>query len=414
MKDAIKQHLEQPEQLEKLYRTNKIQFRKAFDAAYPDIQQHPVAQAWQARLHHDQQETSWGTPRERWLVVLLSIIAGLIAKYPDFSGLEPDYYYQRNIAFVVFPALAAYFAWKQLLPVRKLLLPAIATVLAAVYINLLPANDKSDTLLLASIHLPLFMWTVLGYTFTGRQFRDYAKRIDFLRYNGDLVVMTTVMLIAGGILSAVTIGLFDLIGIKAEEFYFRNIAVWGLAAAPLIGTFLVQTNPQLVKYVSPVIARIFAPLVLVMLLVYLSAMVYTGKDPYNDREFLLIFNLLLVGVMAIILFSVAETTRHAAGKANTLLLLALAIVTIFVNGIALSAILFRISEWGITPNRLAVLGSNLLILVHLLMVSFHIFQSLKDNQETGRVEKSIAWFLPVYSLWTMLVVFGFPQFFSFQ
>jgi len=39
-----------------------------------------------------------------------------------------------------------------------------------------------------------------------------------------------------------------------EDFYFEKIAIWGLAAAPIIGTFLVLTNYQLARNVSPVFA----------------------------------------------------------------------------------------------------------------------------------------------------------------
>ncbi|UJH92133.1 hypothetical protein LZ575_06015 [Antarcticibacterium sp. 1MA-6-2] len=107
------------------------------------------------------------------------------------------------------------------------------------------------------------------------------------------------------IMTGITIGLFSLIGINIEQFYFEYVVVFGLPAIPILGTYLTQTNPHLVGKISPVIARIFSPLVLVMLVIYLVAMLYSGKDPYNDREFLLIFNVLLIGVMAIIFFSVA-------------------------------------------------------------------------------------------------------------
>jgi hypothetical protein len=113
-------------------------------------------------------------------------------------------------------------------------------------------------------------------------------------------------------------------------------------------------------------------------------------------------------------FSVAETSKNTGNKFGILLLLALSIVTIIVNGIALSAILFRITEWGITPNRLAVLGGNVLILIHLLIVAYRLFKALRDDQALEDVEKSIAFFLPVYSAWTLLVAFGFPLLFNFK
>jgi len=86
------------------------------------------------------------------------------------------------------------------------------------------------------------------------------------------------------------------------------------------------------------------------------------------------------------------------------MLFGLSVLTMIVNGIALSAIVFRISEWGTYPNKLAVLGGNILILINLLFVTFRLYKTIKDKNEIYRVEKSMALFLPVYSLWTALVV----------
>ena len=111
---------------------------------------------------------------------------------------------------------------------------------------------------------------------------DVEKRLSFLKYNGDLVVITTLILLAGAIMTGITIGLFELIGFHIEHFYFENVVIFGLPAAPIVGTYLTQTNPQLVGKVSPVIAKIFSPLVLVMLVIYLAAMVYSGNDFSNN------------------------------------------------------------------------------------------------------------------------------------
>jgi hypothetical protein len=143
-------------------------------------------------------------------------------------------------------------------------------------------------------------------------------------------------------------------------------------------------------------------------------MVYSGKDPYNDREFLLIFNGLLIGVMAIIFFSVAETSRTTKSNAEIWILLLLSVVTVIVNGVALSAILFRISEWGFTPNRAAVLGGNVLILINLFLVTTQLFKVLSKKADITRVGKAIAFYLPVYCLWAMIVTFLFPFLFGFK
>lgn len=414
MKEEIVNNLDNPKQLEKLYREDKTTFKRAFNTIYPDIKDKQTAQVWNERLNFENEEISWGINKELIFTIVAAFIAGLLAKIPEFSTIKADYFYPRNIAYIVFPLMTAYFLWKQKNQHKNIIICSVVILLSVFYINLLPNNEKSDTLILACIHLPLFLWTVLGFSFVGDNLKNYQRRLDFLKFNGDLIVMTTIILIAGIVLTFLTLGLFSLIDMQIEEFYFKYIVIWGLAASPIVGTFLVQTNPQLVNKVAPVIAKVFTPLVLATLVIYLVAVFVTGKDPYNDRDFLLIFNLLLIGVMAIILFSIAETYRNSDTNVGIFLLLALSIATVIVNGTALSAILYRISEWGISPNRLAVLGSNVLILTNLLMVTYRLFKTIRNRNQIEYVEKSIASFLPIYGLWTILVTFIFPLLFNFK
>jgi hypothetical protein len=346
MKDEILNHLNDPRQLEKLYRSSKAPFKREFSTLYPELKGNTLADFWNERLNYESDDINWGTGRELLFVIIASLVAGFIAKIPGMFQISEEFFYPRNIGFIFLPLLTAYFAWKNNLQLKQIAVIFGAMLASLVYINVLPASTKSDTLILACIHLALLMWVLFGSAFVGNNLTDYNKRLDFLRYNGDLVVMTTLILIAGGIMTGLTIGLFSLIGFQIEKFYFEYIGVFGLASAPIVGTYLTQSNPQLVSKVSPVIAKIFSPLVLVMLVIYLAAMVYSGKDPYNDREFLLIFNGLLIGVIAIIFFSVAERSKTTKSISEIWVLFLLSAITIIVNGIALSAILFRISEGG--------------------------------------------------------------------
>lgn len=413
MKNQIINSLNDPRQLEKMYRTNKGLFKREFNLLYPELKGNASADFWHERLNYENEDINWGTRSDLVFVLAASIIAALAAKFPAIFNINEDFFYPRNIGFIVFPALAAFFAWKNELSKGKAVLIAALIMGSITFINSLPDNEKSDTLILSCVHLLLFLWSILGICFVGGIKNDHEKRLAFLKYNGDLVVITALMLIAGGIMTGVTIGLFGLIGLSIEKFYFEYVVVSGLAAAPILGTYLTQANPQLVGKVSPVIAKIFSPLVLVMLVIYMTAMVYAGKNPYNDREFLLIFNVLLIGVMAIIFFSIAGTSAAAKSRAEICILLLLAAVTIIVNSIALSAILFRIAEWGITPNRTAVLGGNVLILIHLLLVTVQLFKTFARKDEIIQVGKTIAAYLPVYVLWAFIVTFLFPLLFGF-
>lgn len=414
MKNEILSNLDNPGQLEQLYRADKSTFKRTFRTLYPELKDNVLVSFWNERLKFTNEEISWGNRQDLVFVIITCLVAGLIAKMPTFLPLKEEFFYSRNIGFIVFPMLTAYFARKNKLSTRKMGFMAGLTLAGLLFINFLPDDNKRDTLVLSCLHLPLFLWSITGFAFIGDFENSDERRLGYLRYNGDLIVMTTLILIAGGIMTGVTVGLFELIGFKIQKFYFENVVIFGLPAAPIVGTYLTQTNPQLVSKVSPIIAKIFSPLVAIMLVIYLVAIVYSGKDPYNDREFLLIFNGLLVGVMALIFFSVAEASKTTKSLTEIGVLFLLSALTVLVNGIALSAILFRISEWGITPNRAAVLGSNLLILVNLLLVTAQLFRVLSKEATLTEVRKAIAFYMPIYFIWAIIVTFVFPLLFGFK
>jgi hypothetical protein len=213
MKDEILSHLNDPGKLERLYRNNKVPFKREFSTLYPELKGNLLADCWNERLNYETDEINWGTGRELLWVILAALVAGFIAKIPALFQIDEEFFYPRNIGFIFLPLLTAYFAWKNKLQPRSIAVTCGVMLVSLIYINLLPASTTSDTLILACIHLPLLLWVLLGAAFVGNNLADDNKRLDYLRYNGDLVVMTTLILIAGGIMTGLTIGLFSLIGL---------------------------------------------------------------------------------------------------------------------------------------------------------------------------------------------------------
>ena len=412
MENEIKININNPKQLEKLYRENQAAFVLAFNTVYEEMKDTPSAQVWNERLNFTQENVTRININEIIFIVLATFVGGLIAKVPGFLGIEYDVYLSKNIGFIVFPILSMYFIWKQKLETTSFILPMILFIGSAIFINSLPYNEQSSTFILSLIHLPIFLWSILGYAFVGGDIRNSQKKIAFLKFNGNFIVMTALIFISGVLFTGITVALFELLKIDIKQFYFEQIAVWALAAIPMLSSYLVQNNPQLVNKISPTIARIFTPLVFITLLAFLAALMYTGKNIYNDRNFLLLFNALLIGVMAIILFSLTEATKNASSKMNLIMLFGLSLLTIIANAIALSAIAFRLSEFGISPNRLAVLGANLLMFVHLLFVTYGLIKNLKGKATIQDVEQEIALFIPAYAVWAAFVTFAMPFIFK--
>lgn len=417
MKKEILDNLNNPEMLEKLFRDSRKGFREAFNEVYPEISEREAVKFWKARLEYDFRSDSPKTFElpELVKVITVCLITAFLIKIPALfnTGYSDEVFYMKNAAIIVFFGLTLYHVWNsRISQTFRLAMTALAFLIPALYINLLPSQNASNAVNLVYIHLPLMMWFIYGFVFTGYDFRNLNRRMDFIRYNGDLAIIYALIALAGGLLTGITVGLFDSIGLNIEEFYAKNIIITGAAAAPVVATFLTDKIPALVSRIAPLIATIFSPLVLLTLVIFLITVIVTGKDPYNDRDFLLVFNIMLSGVMGVIIFSVSGTSAVKHQRFNGVVLFMLAIITIIIDLIALSAIFYRLEEFGLTPNRLAVLISNILVLGNLILIMADLFRINFKNWEFKALEMTVAKYLPVYLIWIITVVFGFPVIFG--
>jgi len=402
-------YLENPEQLEILYRKDKVHFQEIFSElshSYPDS---PLVSFWHSRLKFDQQPVISFSKSDVLQIFATIFVLGTYATFPFWSGKteeEASVFFLKNIGYLAFSSLIVYFFRTRHHSEKvKWMIVAILAVLG-IYINLLPAGatNPSDTLILAGIHLPLILWGITGFVF------KTSNRFEFLRFNGDLLVAAGILFLSWMLMSGVTMGLFELIGFRLEQYYPRYVLIPGLTAIPILAAITVLRNTGFVNQVSPWVARIFSPLALVMLSLFLIFFLQSGKDPFTDRDFLLVFNLILIAVLALILFSLSAAEQRWLNQ----VLFALSLVTILVNLTALSAIVYRLADYGLTPNRLAILGANVLFLIHLLLVGNKLRLMLSGKASREQVLTSLGNYLPVYILWAGVVTLLFPVLFGFK
>jgi hypothetical protein len=419
MIEEIKRNLHNPEVLETMYRNDKKAFELSFGKVYPEIEDSEAAKFWKTRLEYDKPAVKISGFRNRDLLVMIAacLITGFLIKLPALFNfnLSEFLFYERNAGIIVFSGLIIYYLWvNKTFEMKKLAIAALGILIPLLYVNVLPVDKNSNSINLVYFHLPVLMWCMYGITYIGFDLRDNLSRMEYIRHNGDLAVLGAIILLAGGVVTAVTIGLFSAIGISIEKIYMNNVVVVGLASAPIVATFILKNYASLISKIAPLIANLFSPVVLITLFIYLISMAFAGKDPYNDRNFLMIFNIMLIGVMAIIVFSVTGTSREKKQRLSEMTLFLLSIVTLIVDVIALSAIFYRMGNYGITPNRLAVLGSNILIFINLILIMMDLYKVNFRKAEIEKVGLTISKYLPVYFVWIIFVVFGFPLIFAFR
>jgi hypothetical protein len=165
---------------------------------------------------------------------------------------------------------------------------------------------------------------------------------------------------------------------------------------------------------APVLTRLFTPLFTILLLVFLVTMAWTGSPINVEREVLIGFDLLLVLVVGLVLYAASARDPEAPPDLFDGLQLLLVVSALVVDAVALAAIAGRISEFGFTPNRVAALGENLILLVNLVWSARLYARFLRHRDSFAVLERWQIAYLPVYSVWAAFVVVVFPVAFGYR
>jgi hypothetical protein len=73
----------------------------------------------------------------------------------------------------------------------------------------------------------------------------------------------------------------------------------------------------------------------------------------------------------------------------------------------------RIGDLGFTPNRVAALGLNLVLLVNLAGTAWLFMRFLRGRIAFHRLERWQTSYLPIFALWAATVVAVLPPLFGF-
>jgi hypothetical protein len=346
-------------------------------------------------------------------------LARLVAEYP--AGQPP--WFVRNIGLLVLPFLAAWFARRRGLDAREWLATAVPFVLAAVVVNVYPYGAGSgaelldvavsDTELLVALHLPVVLWFAVAYPYMGGTVASHERRMDFVRFTGEWVIYYVLIALGGIVLFGLTGAILEPIGVDVEV-----VAEWvlptGAAGAVIVAAWLVESKQRVVENMAPVLTMIFTPLFAVMLTIAAVIYAVSGVTGAFDRELLGVFDALMVVVLGLVLYAMsAREPSLAPGLMDRVQLLAVA-SALALDLMVLAVMLARIGDLGFTPNRVAALGLNLVLLVNLAGAAWLSARFLTGRTAFHGLERWQTGYLPVFAVWAAVVVVALPPVFGFR
>jgi hypothetical protein len=341
-------------------------------------------------------------------------------KLPSFFGVSleaPDglnLFYARNASFFVLPFLAGFFAWKRSLAPAGRWWLAAPFVAGALAINFLPFTQGGYTQRLGFLHLPLGLWLVLCFAYAGGAWRDHQQRMNFVRFSGEWFIYYALIAFGGGVLIGMTMFIFHAIGVDPERFVQLWVLPCGIVGAVIVAAWLVEAKQSVIENMAPVLTMIFTPLFTILLLVFLGTMVWTGSGIGVEREVLIGFDLLLVVVVGLLLYAISARDPRKEPGFFDVLQLVLVVCALLVDALALWAIAARITEFGFSPNRVAALGENIVLLVNLAWSAVIYARFLRGRVRFTVLERWQTSYLPVYAVWMAVVVLAFPLVFGFE
>lgn len=358
--------------------------------------------------------------KEGLVALALAVAAAATIKVPELFGVsmhqdqELPAFYFRNFSLFVLPFLAAFFAWKRsLAPAGRLWLAAPFAV-GALAINFMPFAAGGSTEILAALHLPIALWLAVGCAYAAGRWRDHAQRMNYVRFSGEWFIYYALIAFGGGVLMALSAFVFNSIGLDPTRLVFTWILPCGVVGAVVVAAWLVEAKQSVIENMAPVLTLLFTPLFTLLLLAFLATMAWTGSGIAVEREVLIGFDLLLVLVVGLVLYAIsARDPQKAPGPFDALQLL-LVVCALLVDALALWAITARISEFGFSPNKVAALGENLVLLVSLGWSAVLYARFLAGRAAFAQLERWQTTYLPVYALWAWVVVVAFPPVFGWR
>lgn len=185
------------------------------------------------------------------------------------------------------------------------------------------------------------------------------------------------------------------------------IFIFLCGVAPFISYILFSTFKKL-KNISIYFAR---GIILIFLFLEFTALLGLFSPllrPYENKFIFIIYNILLALIAATLFFI---SPNYKAGVFTKAIYLITPIFSALFNLVVLSATIFRIIEYEITATKITLLLTNIVILIHLIIISVcnikSIIKSLKSEKIEIGYDKTI-FYIYVYGALAFVVCFIIP------
>ena len=396
--------------MEQHFQQNKELFKKYFYELLRENQNNKILLAWKARFEY---QSNRSQPKSFFLKIGLAILSiSLFLRLPAIF-LDPEWFFPRFLPLTLFLALAVYFQLKEL-HLKNSMYMGFCSALFYLYVSSLPDIDISASAQMSIIHLLPIGFSLAAFSFLGQHIMSLKHRIRFIGMCGELFIISVLIGLGFIVFTLFSIGMLDQLNIDAEDWYMINFGLIAMVSVPFVAGFVYDQFFESKLAIASLLSKIFAPLFTILAFLYLIIMLIVGNTPFENREFLILFNAFLILVLAMVSFTIIDQKENESLGLTLKINLALLGISLFINILALSAVIYRWFEYGMSPNRFVVIGLNIIIFSHLTRIMMEHVKVLQKKSDVENAKSKVVDYLPVYTIWSLFVFFTLPIIFQNQ
>ena len=396
--------------MEQHFQQNKELFKKYIYELLRENQNNKILLAWKARFEY---RSNRSQPKSFFLKIGLAILSiSLFLRLPAIF-LDPEWFFPRFLPLTLFLALAVYFQLKELHSKNSMYM-VFCSALFYLYVSSLPDIDISASAQMSIIHLLPIGFSLAAFSFLGQHIMSLKHRIRFIGMCGELFIISVLIGLGFIVFTLFTIGMLDQLNIDAEDWYMINFGLIAMVSVPFVAGFVYDQFFESKLAIASLLSKIFAPLFTILAFLYFIIMLIVGNTPFENREFLILFNAFLILVLAMVSFTIIDQKENESLGLTFKINLALLGISLFINILALSAVIYRWFEYGMSPNRFVVIGLNIIIFSHLTRIMMEHVKVLQKKSDVENAKSKVVDYLPVYTIWSLFVFFALPIIFQNQ
>ncbi len=288
------------------------------------------------------------------------------------------------------------------------------------YVYMPPVNTADFQILInRSIFLSIIFFTIIMLSYNHFNIFDKDNTSNFFTVFGDTFLWFLIINTASSTLFTIVIYSLFIFGFSIMALFSSSDEILFIIAKlvicliiflygfiPFISYFIYNKTKSIM---SVYISRFFLIITLLAVFIMMFFMFYDKSRPYTNRLIYILYNSILSLTVINLMFARMDKKSSIFIKAMYLIV---PLFAFLFNILTITASIYRIAYYGLTPNKLTLIILNIIFLAHLIIITLNNIISFKnreyDDKQNIIIDNKPSLFIYVYLLFSFIVCFIIP------